>query len=99
MKKRKLSLFAKIFGNKYYIRIVEDMKEDEIVFIGHKLYIPANSILFNKGGLMKKRTLGEELIYVERDIVRSKNKPLKRLFFIWRKKKLERKWEREWLKK
>lgn len=47
--KKKLPLLAKIFGKKYYIRIVEDIKEDEIVFRGHKIYIPANSILFNKG--------------------------------------------------
>lgn len=47
---------------------------------------------------MKKRSLNERLIYLERDIVRYKNKPLKRLFLIWKKKKLEKKWEKEFLK-
>jgi hypothetical protein len=47
----------------------------------------------------RKRHIEEELIYVERDIIRYRNKPIKRLFFIWKKKKLERKWEREWMKK
>lgn len=47
----------------------------------------------------RKRTLSEKLIDVEREFVRSKNKPLKRLFLNWKMKKLERKWEREWLKK
>lgn len=91
-------MLARIFGNKYYMRIVEDMKEDEIVFIGHKLYIPANSILFNKGKNMKKQSFNEKIIYAERDIVRYKNKPIKKMFLIWKKKKLEKKGERDWLK-
>lgn len=47
---------------------------------------------------MKKRSLNERLIYLERDIVRYKNKPIKKLFLIWKKKKLEKKWEKEFLK-
>lgn len=39
MDKTKLSLFARIFGKKYFIRIVEDMKDDEILIIGRKIYI------------------------------------------------------------
>lgn len=39
MDKRKLSLFAKIFGKKYFIRTTDDLKEDEILIIGRKIYI------------------------------------------------------------
>ena len=39
MNKRKLSLFAKIFGKKYFIKTTDDLKEDEVLFFGRKIYI------------------------------------------------------------
>lgn len=39
MDKRKLSLFAKIFGKKYFIKTTDDLKEDEILISGKKIYV------------------------------------------------------------
>lgn len=47
---------------------------------------------------MKKQSLNERLIYLERDIVRNKNNRLLVMFLQWKKKKLEKKFWKEWEK-
>lgn len=36
---KKISLFAKIFGRFYKIIKTSDLKDDEVIIIGHKIYI------------------------------------------------------------
>lgn len=47
---------------------------------------------------MKKQSLNEKIIYLERDIIRNKHNRLLVMLLNWKKKKLEKKIEKEWLK-
>lgn len=51
-----------------------------------------------KMGKLKKQSLNERLIYLERDIVRNKHNRLLVMILQWRKKKLNKKIEKEFLK-
>ena len=52
---KKLSwFFRKIFGKKYFIKYTDKLKNDEILILGHKIYISKEVIKNDKYGTKRK---------------------------------------------